>query len=145
MIYNGASGREGLGMPSVMNQSYLQTKGEPTYVRATAKAIILAMFILTTLQVLINYLRLILLSVPFLRPRRLENLTFREWTAHTVPNGTLARISGLDIAWKDFTRQILIPLFSAVCTASETDVMEHPMEEFLGKRISAVLFVCEIY
>jgi microfibrillar-associated protein 1 len=116
-----------------MNDVYLQTKGESIAVRATAKAITLAMFILMTMQVLFNYLRLILLSVPFLRPRRLENLTFREWTANTVPSGVLARVSGLDTAWKDFTRQILVPLFSAVCTVSEMDVMEHPMEEFLGK------------
>ena len=125
-------------MPSFMNDVYLQTKGESIAVRATTKAITLAMFILMTMQVLFNYLRLILLSVPFLRPRRLENLTFREWTANTVPSGVLARVSGLDTAWKDFTRQILVPLFSAVCTVSEMDVMEHPMEEFLGKQFPVV-------
>jgi microfibrillar-associated protein 1 len=133
MIYNGASGREGVSMPSVMNEVYLQTKNESMAVRATTKVTIIAMFILMTMQVLFNYLRLILLSVPFLRPRRLENLTFREWTTKTVPSGVLAQLIGLDTAWKDFTKQILIPLFSAVCTASETDVMNHPMEEFLGK------------
>jgi hypothetical protein len=126
-------------MPSVINEAYLQTKGEPMAVRAITKAITLAMFFLMTMQVLFSYLRLILLSAPFLRPRRLENLIFREWAANTVPSGVLARLGGLDTAWKDFTRQILVPLFSAVCTASEADVMEHPMEEFLGKHFSAVL------
>ena len=128
-------------MPSFMNDVYLQTKGESIAVRATTKAITLAMFILMTMQVLFNYLRLILLSVPFLRPRRLENLTFREWTANTVPSAVIARVSGLDTAWKDFTRQILVPLFSAVCTVSEMDVMEHPMEEFLGKQFPVVFMM----
>jgi len=108
MIYNGASGRKGLGMPSIMNEAYFQTKSESMTVRTVTKAIAHVMFILMTMQVLFNYLRLIFLSVPFLRPCRLENLTFREWTANTVPT-----------------------LFSAVCTASDSDVMEHPMEEFL--------------
>jgi microfibrillar-associated protein 1 len=138
MIYNGVSGRKGVSMPSVMNELYLQMKGESMGVRATTKAVTLVMFILMTMQVLFNYLRLILLSVPFLRPRHLQNLTFREWTANTVPSGILARISGLDTAWKEFAQHVLIPLFSAVCTASETDVMEHPMEEFLGKHFSVI-------
>jgi hypothetical protein len=120
-------------MPSFLTEVYLQTKGESIAARTATAAIISIMFIMMTVQVLFNYLRLILLSVPFLRPRRLENLTFREWTANTVPSGVLARLSGLDTAWMDFTKQILVPLFSAVCTASEADVMEHPMEEFLGK------------
>ena len=121
-------------MPSVMNELHLQTKGESTLIRATTKVFTLVMFILMTMQLLFNYLRLILFSVPFLRPSHLQNLTFREWTTNTVPSGVLARLTGMDAAWKDFTKQILVPLFSAVCTASETDVMEHPMEEFLGKR-----------
>jgi hypothetical protein len=146
MIYNGASGREGVSMPSVMNELRLQTKGESTLIRATTAVITLVMFIMMTMQVLFNYLRLILFSVPFLRPSRLRNLTFREWTANTVPSGVLARLSGLDTAWKDFTKQILVPLFSAVCTASETDVMEHPMEEFLGKRFPAAsVKICLYY
>ena len=139
MIYNGASGREGVSMPSVINEVYLQTKSESMVVRATTKVTIIAMFILMTMQVLFNYLRLILLSVPFLRPRRLENLTFREWTTKTVPSGVLAQLIGLDTAWKDFIKQILIPLFSAVCTASETDVMNHPMEDFLGKYFPVIV------
>lgn len=138
MIYNGASGREGVSMPSFMNDVYLQMKDASMGVRAITKAITIAMFVLMTMQVAYNYLRLLLFSVPFLRPRRLKNLTFREWTINTVPSGVLAHLSGLDTAWKDFTRQILVPLFSAVCTASETDVMEHPMEEFLGKYLADV-------
>jgi hypothetical protein len=133
MIYNGASGREGVSMPSVMNEVYLKTKGKSMAVRIIAKAMVLAMFILMTIQMIFNYLRLISLSVPFLRPRRLEHLTFREWTAKTIPTSVLAQVIGLDTSWKDFTKHILIPLFSAVCTTSEMDVMEHPMEEFLGK------------
>jgi hypothetical protein len=133
MIYNGASGREGVSMPSVMNEVYLQTKGNSMAVRTIARVMALAMFILMTIQMMFNYLRLILLSIPFLRPRRLEHLTFREWTANSVPTSVLARLIGLDTSWKDFTKHVLVPLFSAVCTTSETDVMEHPMEEFLGK------------
>jgi hypothetical protein len=135
MIYNGASGREGVSMPSIFNQSYLQTKGESMMIRACAKITIFAIFTLMTMQVVFNYLRLILFSVPCLRPSRLKNMTFREWTSNTVPRGILARWSGLDASWEDFTKHVLVPLFSAVCTASETNVMEHPMEEFLGMRL----------
>lgn len=39
---------------------------------------------------------------------------------------------GLDLAWRDFTYTVLLPLFSAVCTAPEEDVLQHPVEEFLG-------------
>lgn len=133
MIYNGASGREGVSMPSMMNDTYLRTKGESMAARALTKAITWLTFILITMQVVFNYLRLIFLSVPFMRPKHLEHLTFRDWTLRTVPRGVLARWSGLDVAWEDFTKQILVPLFSAVCTASEADVMDHPMAEFLGK------------
>lgn len=137
MIYNGASGRAGISIPSIFNRSYLQAKGEPAIFRVYTKVTVLALFALVTIQVVFNYLRLILLSVPCLRPSHLENMTFHEWTSNTVPRGILAHWSGLDTSWEDFTKHVLVPLFSAVCTASETSIMEHPMEEFLGKHLSS--------
>lgn len=139
MIYNGASGREGVSMPSMMNDAYLNTKGNSMLVRTQTRIATLALFILVTMQVVYNYLRLIFLSVPFLRPAGSEKKTFREWTLDAVPRGVLARWSGMDVSWANFTREVLVPLFSAVCTASEVDIMDHPMEEFLGNVVLSVV------
>ena len=87
-------------------------------------------FALTTLVLLFNYLRIALLASPFLRPG--PSVTFREWTWHTTPKGILARWMRLDASWRDFTQDILLPMFSAVCTAPEEDVYAHPAAEFLG-------------
>ncbi|KDQ19910.1 hypothetical protein BOTBODRAFT_101781 [Botryobasidium botryosum FD-172 SS1] len=44
---------------------------------------------------------------------------------------TLARWTGADLSWHHFVGGIVIPLFSAVCTASAEDVYSHPAEEIL--------------
>lgn len=135
MIYNGASGREGVSMPSMMNEPYLLMKNESPLAKGLTKMNTILLFVIVTMQIVFNYLRLVLLSIPSLRPAKLEHLTFREWTKRTVPKGALARWSGLDESWEEFTKHVLVPLFSAVCTASEEDVMEHPMQEFLGELV----------
>jgi hypothetical protein len=132
MIYNGASGRAGVSMPSVMNEPYLRTESQPLLTRAAAKISVWMLFLLVTLRLGFNFVRLIWLSVPFLRPECIPRMTFQEWTEYSVPNGIIPRWTGMDNTWKDFTSQILVPLFSAVCTAAENDVMNHPVEEFLG-------------
>lgn len=93
------------------------------------------MFLLVTAHVAICYLRLLLFALPFWRGNALgvETTTFGEWAERTVPTGVLARWSGFDMAWRNFTHTVLVPLFSAVCTAPAEDVLRHPMEEFLGE------------
>lgn len=137
MIYNGSSGFSGVSMPSTMAVS----DKYPFPIRVALKAWTLAMFVLITAQLLVCYLRLLFLSIPFLRSSRLKKMCFKDWAIETIPQGTIARWVTLDLAWKDFTEFVLLPLFSAVCTASLRDVAEHPIEELLGKYNLHVLFL----
>ncbi|KDQ54926.1 hypothetical protein JAAARDRAFT_209119 [Jaapia argillacea MUCL 33604] len=130
MIYNGASGRAGVGMPSMLSNG-LGKKGDTFWFRWTETAVTYGVFALLTLALVFNYARLIFLSLPFTRNTRTSEMSFLEWSRETVPRGFLARWLGMDASWEEFTRHVLVPLFSAVCTASEKDVLDHPVEEFL--------------
>ncbi|KAJ7642303.1 hypothetical protein B0H17DRAFT_1105093 [Mycena rosella] len=127
MIYNGASGRDGVGMPAWMQDMHLYNKGH----RAITRAFALGLFILSTVQLFVCYLRLILFALPAVRSKRLNALTFGEWAAETVPRSFLARTLRFDAIWTSFTQDVLIPLFSAVCTAPEEAINAHPVEDFL--------------
>jgi microfibrillar-associated protein 1 len=102
--------------------------------------VILMYFAMFVFQIALNSLRLLCLSLLFWRPKNIENMTFAQWAEYTVPNRYLARLTGWDASWRDFTQTILTPLFSAVCTTSEEVVMEHPVEEMLGTYRSHFLF-----
>jgi len=130
MIYNGDSGRGGVSMPSVMHDVHI--KEDNFLIRATVRLWTRVMFAFWALQILYCYIRLLFLSIPFVRPSRIEFMTFGEWAKRTIPKGILARLAMLDTAWINFTDHVMLPLFSAVCTAPRENVLEHPMEEFLG-------------
>ena len=162
MIYNGASGREGVSMPSTVvpdarkNVSLLSTPLAFTFALLTDLHAY-GVFVLSTLVLLLFYLRLVVLSLPIhipdqlhipftlysisLKwipiPRRPTNkfLTLLEWTEMTTPRGRIVRFLELDVRWQLFVEDVLVPLFSAVCTASRESVWEHPVEEFLGAQI----------
>ncbi|KAF8060966.1 hypothetical protein FPV67DRAFT_1423103 [Lyophyllum atratum] len=131
MIYNGASGRSGLSMPSILDEPYRRTKGRGLLVRGATRAWTMGIFVLVTMHLAICYLRMILYVLPFSRTRASEKMTFEEWAERTVPTGVFARWTGMDFVWRDYTHTVLLPLFSAVCTAPEEDVLRHPVEEFL--------------
>lgn len=133
MIYNGGSGRSGLGMPAILDEPYHRTKGQSFVVRALTKAWTVGLFVLLTSNLVLCYLRMIFYALPIWRSKALERTTFEEWAAATVPTSFLARWTGMDLAWRDYTHTVLLPLFSAVCTAPEQDVLQHPVEEILGK------------
>ncbi|KAJ6573970.1 hypothetical protein DFH09DRAFT_1276999 [Mycena vulgaris] len=127
MIYNGASGRDGVGMPAWMQDLHIYRKGQ----RAITRAFALGLFILSTVQLFVCYMRLILFALPAVRSKRLNALTFEEWAVETVPRNFVARALRFDATWRSFTHDVLIPLFSAVCTAPEEAVNAHPVEDFL--------------
>ncbi|KAJ6569594.1 hypothetical protein B0H19DRAFT_1136161 [Mycena capillaripes] len=127
MIYNGASGRDGVGMPAWMQDLHLYQKGH----RIITRAFGLGLFILSAVQLFVCYMRLIFLALPAVRSKRYNDMTFEEWIAATVPSNFVARILRLDTLWKSFTQDVLIPLFSAVCTAPKELVNAHPAEDFL--------------
>ncbi|KZV74757.1 hypothetical protein PENSPDRAFT_601073 [Peniophora sp. CONT] len=118
-IYDGASGRKGLSVPTTivlhatgLGRAWAYTSG-----------------VLHALLVLLLFLRFLVLSAPFLRPA--PSVTWEEWAAQSAPRGPLARWIGFTDAWNDFLVHLCVPIFSAVCTASAEDVATHPAEEFL--------------
>jgi hypothetical protein len=171
MIYDGASGRKGISVPSSYFPSPLATSHTlwetcSAYVAYMLSAFVVVVFSLrmvlyslplrtttsghskressriAVLTTLFGFLRApIRLSVPYallpvpIRPP--PHMTFREWVRLTTPNSALSRWLGLDQQWTKYAHDILIPLFSAVCTASEQSIWDHPVEEFLGKLIQS--------
>lgn len=71
-------------------------------------------------------------SIPALRDSNSEKMTFREWCSYSTPTGWFPRLCGMTRNWEVFLFEILLPLFSGVCTAPEDDVFEYPVQEFLG-------------
>ncbi|KAG6814426.1 hypothetical protein H0H92_007429 [Tricholoma furcatifolium] len=131
LIYNGSSGRKGLGMPAILDEPYQATKGKGFLTRAFTRLWTLGLFFLLTLGMGICFLRSVYYSIPLCRPKSLEKMTFGEWAERTIPKSFLARWIGMDLAWKNYTDNVLVPLFSGICTAPEEDMRQHPVEEFL--------------
>ncbi|KAF7367386.1 hypothetical protein MSAN_00801200 [Mycena sanguinolenta] len=127
MIYNGASGRNGAGMPSSLQDLYLYRKAN----RLLARAFALGIFVLSTVQLLICYIRLLFFAFPALRSKRHNNLTFEEWVVETTPTHFIWKSFRFDTIWKSFAQDVLVPLFSAVCTAPNDLINTHPVEDFL--------------
>lgn len=134
MIYNGSSGLGGLSMPSRLDEPYHASKGCRFLVRAYMKAQALARFIYSMVCITTCFLRMLFLALPIGRSHDGVNTTsFTEWAEQTVPTGMLARWTGMDLAWRGYTQTVLLPLFSAICTALNEDIQHHPVEEFLGE------------
>ncbi|KAK0473547.1 hypothetical protein EDD18DRAFT_1323755 [Armillaria luteobubalina] len=112
MIYNGSSGLGGVSMPSTLDDPPKPELG--LSLRAAAKAWTIGLFVVWSVHILFCYLRLLWLSIPITRP-----------------TGLLAKWTGFEQVWTEFTHAIMVPLFSAVCTAPEQEVLDHPVEEFL--------------
>ncbi|TFK76670.1 hypothetical protein BDN72DRAFT_753735, partial [Pluteus cervinus] len=141
MIYNGASGLSGLGIPSIFYES---TFSNLSTGKVTRSPLILfrnfvanihthVLFAVFLFYVVICYFRMIWLASPVFRlnPQRLERMRFAEWITETTPKGTFSKWTGMENAWREYAKTVLVPLFSAVCTAPEEDVLNHPVEEFL--------------
>ncbi|KAJ3843510.1 splicing factor, Prp19-binding domain-containing protein [Lentinula raphanica] len=128
LIYNGNSGLEGVSIPSSMRSS---KDTLPTALATAANAYNYGVFALMCIKLLILYIRVLFLSIPVFRPRDVEEMTFRTWSTLTIPKGRVARWTSLDLAWVAFAQDVLLPLFSAVCTAPENSIYDHPVEEFL--------------
>lgn len=130
MIYNGSSGRAGVSKPAALGNADKQDG----FFQQTFQYQIwtTSLFILLTMQLILCYFITLFHSLPFWRPSNISTLTFQEWASQATPQSTLSSWLGLDAAWTDYIHSTLIPLLSAVCTAPAEDIMNHPMEEFLG-------------
>ncbi|KAI3622590.1 nad fad-binding protein [Moniliophthora roreri] len=127
IIYNGRSGLGGLSIPSQIRDTSETFFSSPVLAKAWA----LLSFAVVAIQILFCYIRLLILSLPFRRPSDVSTLSFNLWMERTIPRTRISRLLGLDSAWTCFAEDILIPLFSAVCTCTRDDIKNHPMEEFL--------------
>lgn len=127
MIYNGGSGRSGISKPSGLGFEKQSRDGS-----LVQKFRTWFLFISMTLQLVLCYIVTLLYSLPFWRSSNIPTMTFEDWAKDTTPKNCLLKWIGLDAVWKDYIETTLIPLFSAVCTAPAEDVLNHPVEEFLG-------------
>src|ERR1700731_5783 len=73
-LYNGASGRAGLGMPSTLHQPFIETQGQTWLTRAFARPTTFAVFFTVTIQILLSYIRLLWLALPATRSSSLERM-----------------------------------------------------------------------
>ncbi len=131
LIYNGASGRGGISVPTALRQKYT-TLPHGTLRRAQARLVFFFSFILSMASLAFIFFRLQLLASPWLRGKSSKELSWGQWAVLMTPRGQISRMVGLDRHWRIFMQDICIPLFSAVCTAPRSDVENHPAEEFLG-------------
>ncbi|EJD55215.1 FAD/NAD(P)-binding domain-containing protein [Auricularia subglabra TFB-10046 SS5] len=130
LLYNGSSGLGGVSMPH--RAAPLKAQGLEKRAReALLTCIAWGMFVLSSLALLLCQVRLCVLSAPWFRPPPQSTQTFRDWAARSTPAGYLSRTLGLDRSWQSFIDTILVPLFSAVCTAGTEDILNHPAVEFL--------------
>jgi hypothetical protein len=122
-----ATGRTTVSMPSTLQGSKLATKGRPSTFQTYGAVI------LRSMHLLFCYLWLLWLSLPFTRFEGLETMSLRQWSEIAVPKNSIAKWMGLDEAWREFTSAMLVPFWSAICTAPGEDIWNHPAEELLGK------------
>ena len=156
MIYNGASGTKGVSMPSSMKPS-LSKSFSPlaTLLVLAVQARAYATFVISALLIGAFYLRILAFSLPIHIPERInipllsisaplwlpvphrprKDMTLRQWRNTTAPSSPFSKLIGLDAKWRNFIGQVLVPLFSAVCTAGAEDIWDHPVEEFLGTSV----------
>lgn len=131
VIYNGSSGRSGISVPTVLKQVY-STLPHRTFRRARARLSFFFAFALSMAPLVYFFLRLQFLASPWLRGKNTRELSWAAWAEGMTPRGPFAKLTGLDVRWHAFMQDLCLPLFSAVCTAPQEDIEEHPAEEILG-------------
>lgn len=133
MIYNGASGRAGISMPAGISRAYQSGKDFDPLSRTLPTIYALVIFTLMTVQLVLCYARTVYLALPMWRKAKIKTMTYEQWVEETTPKSLVAVWLGMDHMWSNYAHDVLIPLFSAVCTAPEADIKNHPVEEFLGE------------
>lgn len=124
-IYNGSSGRSGVGMPSSLADIPDQNK-DSSLGAISLKLWTWVVFILMTMETLFCFLMSVIHAAPFFRSLELENKSFGEWAEDVTPSNFLARWFGLDVVWQSYVRDVMIPMWSGMCTATEDDILNYP-------------------
>ncbi|KLO20421.1 hypothetical protein SCHPADRAFT_923586 [Schizopora paradoxa] len=60
-----------------------------------------------------------------------RDTTFGAWIEGNCPRNPLARLLRFDTSWNLLCYDILLPLFSGICTASREEILNHPVLDFL--------------
>ncbi|TFK30674.1 hypothetical protein FA15DRAFT_579639 [Coprinopsis marcescibilis] len=129
-LYNGGNGLQGVSKPTILIGPQ-KTKDEHLLDYWTRQLFATALFVLITAQLAVCYAITLWQCLPYWRSSRISKLTLGEWANDVAPKGRVAQLTGMDIAWDDYVQTMLIPLMSAMCTAPEEDILNHPVEEIL--------------
>lgn len=129
-LYNGSNGTRGVSKPSILDQPPRSKNDGWSGPWLTLWGT--ALFILLAVHLGMCYAITLWHSLPYRRSRRISTMTLGEWANWVAPTGRLSKFIGLDVAWRDYVQTILVPLMSAMCTAPEEDIFNHPVEEILG-------------
>ncbi|KAI0074799.1 hypothetical protein K474DRAFT_1600937 [Panus rudis PR-1116 ss-1] len=124
MIYNGASGTRGIGFPSSLLPSPSTKDQVDLLLTVVEHAHAFGVYLVSVLLLF----RLLSKWTPVRPPR---TTTLRIWTEHTTPTHPFLTFFNLDTKWREFIAEVIIPLFSAVCTAGEEYIWDMPVEEIL--------------
>jgi hypothetical protein len=101
IIYDGASGRAGISVPTVLKQVYT-TLPRRTFQRGWARLKFFVTFALSMATLVFFFLRLQFLASPWLRGKNnSRELSWAEWAKHMTPRDPLSRMTGLDARWQD--------------------------------------------
>lgn len=130
-IYEGASGLKGVSKPAILRGAPYD-KEQNFLLHLFSKAWGTGLFFMLTIQVACCFAITLWHSIPFRRPKKVSTMTLGEWVMDVAPTGGLAKWTRMDVAWGDYVETILLPLMSAMTTAPEDDVLNHPVEEILG-------------
>ncbi len=131
LLYNGRSGLGGISAPSQTWATNISTTFISLRPRFFLSLSGLLLPILFAFAMLFNFVRLAVLSCPiFYSQDGIE--TFGDWTLRNQPTGRVSRWMKADLLWLEFVHKVVQPLFSAVCTASEEAIYQHPAPEILG-------------
>ncbi|KXN89800.1 hypothetical protein AN958_04804 [Leucoagaricus sp. SymC.cos] len=129
-IYNGLSGRAGFGKPSSLGKMFKGTAFTGFFMQLWSWLV----FAFMTLETIFCFLVSAIYAAPFFRSADIENKSFGEWADEATPRNLLARLIGLDCAWRSYVRDIMVPMYSAMCTATSEDILSYPAVDFLGER-----------
>ncbi|KZT50410.1 FAD/NAD(P)-binding domain-containing protein [Calocera cornea HHB12733] len=130
LLHNGANGTRGLGLPAELRIPPLKGHDvESLWKWSRAAAFNLSTFVSTCLWLLVLNAYILLLSFPVFRPE--PQTTLRQWSDTRRPRNALMRWLGAGTRWDAMMDEVVVPLFSAVCTCATEDVWRYPAEEIL--------------
>ncbi|KXN91919.1 hypothetical protein AN958_11304 [Leucoagaricus sp. SymC.cos] len=126
-LYNGLSGRAGFGKPSSLSKMSKDTSFTGFLLQLWSWLV----FAFMTLETIFCFLMSAIYAAPFFRSVDIHEKSFGEWADEATPRNFLARLIGFDSAWRSYVHDIMVPLYSGMCTATSEDILSYPAVDFL--------------